>query len=201
MKPAQWNLGLKRTDYDQGWSMVHYLVHAENGKFQESFANYVNDIAAGKPWSFAFTRYFGQKTEDFQERYSNWWLSLKENPSREKYEKAVVKTLLSFLGRLVTEGNCYENYEEFQNAAKNPALQLPEDKFLPPELLLEALEESVGLGDWSLEGKGKDTKLTLTTRSGKKYVGSFSVELNNCLKTDVKVYESNFPARTTPIGR
>ncbi len=145
----QWNMRLQKRDYDQAWSMVHYLVHAENGKYQKSFAKFVNDIVAGRPRSFAFINRFGEFGY-FKRRYTEWWLALAENPTAEKYDLATVQTLMSFLARAAAEGQSFKDFSAFTSAARGGSLRYPKNQWLPQSLLTGALKRAGSAGKWSL---------------------------------------------------
>ena len=79
------------------------LLNKKRGNFhiQEKFAGYVKDIIAGRPVSFAFVNRFGN-LRNFKREYSNWWLSLGDNPTANNgtYGRTY---LLGFCNRTATQ--------------------------------------------------------------------------------------------------
>ena len=57
--PSQFKKALcfeKLENYDQAWTMVQFLAHAENGKYQGAFVKFMRAIATGpsaSPWSIS----------------------------------------------------------------------------------------------------------------------------------------------------
>ena len=148
----QWNTRLQKRDYDQAWSMVHYLVHAENGKHQKDFAKFVNDIVAGRPRSFAFINRFGEFGY-FKRKYTEWWLALKDNPTAEKYDLATMQTLISFLARATAEGQSFKDFNAFATAAREGKLRHAKNQWLPQSLLTGALKRADNAGKYWHSGR------------------------------------------------
>ncbi len=162
---SQWNAQLQKRDYDQTWSMVHYLVHAENGKHQKDFAKFVNDIVAGRPWSFAFINRFGEFGY-FKRKYTEWWLALKDNPTAKKYDIATVQTLMSFLARATAEGQSFKDFNAFAATARQGKLRHAKNQWLPQSLLTSALQRADSAGKWALRETNTVTALFLRKPDG-----------------------------------
>lgn len=47
--------------YDQSWTVVHFLVHAQNGKFADAFGNYLKLVSGGVALNQAFKQAFGSE--------------------------------------------------------------------------------------------------------------------------------------------
>lgn len=80
--------------YDQSWSMVHFLITADNGRLRKYFEQYLKLIGAGEAPMDAFAQAFGtRETDDFEKVW------------REFAEKArpdalsVTRTRMEFLGQ------------------------------------------------------------------------------------------------------
>ena len=91
-------------NYTQAWSMVHFLVHAEDGRYRQAFSEMIRDISRGRNPQDAFRARLGRNVEAFEKRYRQWWMQRKEDDSAGLYIKAVVQTLTSFLARAVSQG-------------------------------------------------------------------------------------------------
>lgn len=45
--------------YDQAWSMVHFLIHADEGKYADAFGEFLRAVTQGRPGRDAFAHAFG----------------------------------------------------------------------------------------------------------------------------------------------
>ncbi|MGI9013435.1 MAG: DUF1570 domain-containing protein [Phycisphaerales bacterium] len=74
MDGQQWNLAVQSGDaklqYEQAWSMVHFLIYAENGKYAVAFSNYLRLLNSGLGSYDAFVRAFG--TDDIASFEARW---------------------------------------------------------------------------------------------------------------------------------
>ncbi len=46
--PEQWRAEMGIANYDQAWSMVHFLVHGDGGRYQPAFAKCVRELSPGR---------------------------------------------------------------------------------------------------------------------------------------------------------
>lgn len=74
MTSEQWSESVQRGDaalaYRQSWSMVHFLVYADAGRYAGRFEAYLKLINSGLPSEHAFTRAF--ETDDFDAFERRW---------------------------------------------------------------------------------------------------------------------------------
>ena len=70
-----WNDEMSLTNYDQAWSMVQFLAHGENGKYQGAFVNFMRAIGRGQQWTPAWIASFGS-AEGFEEKWQAYWRDL-----------------------------------------------------------------------------------------------------------------------------
>jgi hypothetical protein len=182
MSQETWNGKLRRENYDQAWSMVHFLAHADDGKYQKAFVQFINGIAGGQQYEAAFVAQFGRNIDAFQKRWVEWWSDLPEEPTEELYAQATVQKLTSFLARAYCEKQKFADFPEFLKAAKDGSLKCSEDLWLPPTLLKDAVKEAEELMDrkhqarWSLDvGDGKaPPKVVLTMKNATVITGAFA---------------------------
>ncbi|MCY2929108.1 MAG: DUF1570 domain-containing protein [Planctomycetota bacterium] len=171
-----WNFGLSGRNYDQAWSMVHFLAHGDGGKYQNAYAAFLGAVAKGQPWEKAWIDRFGRDTDKFRNVYSAWWKAQGANPPTEPQTRALVHTMTSFLARAAVLKLKFETSAEFFAAAKDGKLKLDPVKqvalWLPEALLSGALAKVPKAGDWSLDTKAAP-KLLLTDPQGGKFVGSY----------------------------
>lgn len=191
MDQADWNAAIDRRNYDQAWSMVHFLVHGDAGKYQKAFSQFVNDVAAYRPWKLAFARRFGTDVVAFQNTYARWWMSLEGNPTRERYVQAVVETLTSFLARCFSQRQTFDTVEAFFKAARDGQLKDHPDQWLPPKLLADVLKPTAALGRWSLDKDRPLPRVVLHAADGTVFTGAFTLRRTEV--TGVKVTISRPP--------
>jgi hypothetical protein len=55
----EWNMNLAAENYHQAWAMAHFLAHADNGKYQAAFVNFVRGVNQKVPWQKAWDQAFG----------------------------------------------------------------------------------------------------------------------------------------------
>jgi len=182
-----WNDDIRADKYGQAWSMVHFLVHGRQGRYQKAFAAFVNDVAAGRPGKAAFKNRFGGDTRAFQENYADWWRSLSDNPTAERYLLATVQTLTSFLARASSQGQNFRTAQAFLAAARQGRLRTSPDQPLPGSLLTSAIKRVRQAGRWALAGDGQWPSLVLRTAAGKTFVGRFRIEGSRVTGVDVTI--------------
>lgn len=207
MSHSEWNEQMTLENYDQGWSMVHFLVHADNGKYQRPLTKYIAALAALAPPMDAFTAQFGTNTKAFQDRYCDYWLSQGADPTRELYLKADVATLTSFLARAQFLKMKFEDFAAFASAAGGGKIQIDGTKnfnlWLPQTLVQQVLGHASDDGAWSLDNDKAGVKLTLKGAGGTTFTGTVTSVTGEAAKVFVKVTQSpNAGAATTkPAGK
>lgn len=72
--PGQWNERVRRSDaslqYRQSWSIVHFLVHGDGGRWRAPFERYLGLINRGTAADEAFTQVFGDDLGPFQDTWA-----------------------------------------------------------------------------------------------------------------------------------
>lgn len=86
MSSAQW-LAAMRADpgrtmlqYNQSWSIVHFLVHAEDGRYRPLLVKYLKRIDAGHDSKKAFEDIFGDDTGSFEKAWREYVENLEPSP-------------------------------------------------------------------------------------------------------------------------
>ena len=181
MDSQQWTSNLTSRNYDQAWSMCHFLVHAENDKYRKRFSAFIRDISRARPWEKAFLTRFGRNVKGFRKRYEQWWSALPENPTANLYTKITVQTLTSYLARarrLKLEFD--DDVEKFFAAAKEGKIRIYPKTYpslwLPESLLKKALKEAEKLSTWSLVTKQGAQMLLLTGPDGTVFKGKYTLQ-------------------------
>jgi hypothetical protein len=88
-----WNAAIRtkspqaNIQYAQAWSVVHFLEHADNGKYRAPFMQYVYFLARNRTSSDAWAKTFGGNMAPFEARYRAYVSSLKPTSDRSCREK------------------------------------------------------------------------------------------------------------------
>jgi hypothetical protein len=174
----QWNAEMSLVNYDQAWSMVHFLAHGENGKYQKAFGAFVGDLGKGLTWQVAWDNTFGG-TEGFEKQWRAYWLNLPENPTIDLYTKANVSIFISFIARANSQGQTFANFDAFKDAASKQQLKCSPQDTLPDTLLKDALEQLQTFTKLkytytlAVRPGEKIPQLLCTSPSGAKIIGRF----------------------------
>ncbi|MEO0515582.1 MAG: DUF1570 domain-containing protein [Planctomycetota bacterium] len=95
---AQWKQNMTsgsakgHLQYDQSWAITHFLIHGDNGKYQNAFGNYLVLISRGRSHDQAFAQTFGGDTKPFAER----WVKFMNEVEPDAYSTALKR--IQFLG-------------------------------------------------------------------------------------------------------
>jgi hypothetical protein len=189
MTYQQWTSKLEGRNYDQAWAMVHFLVHADGGRYLGPFDGFILDVAERNlNWKESFVRRFGRDVGAFERRFREWWSSLPKNPTADLYTGAVVQTVASFFARAYGQGQRFEGMEDFFKAARDGSLKEDAKQWLPRKLLLERLKGVEKLGAWTLAGPKSHPAIQLAAPDGTTFTASFRVRAGAsvAVKLDVK---------------
>jgi hypothetical protein len=141
----EWTAKIKHANYDQAWSMAHFLAQGDNGKYQKAFAGYMEALSRGTRPDRAWAQQFGVADGDvsFEKAWKKYWTELPAHPTRELYAGAQAQILTSFLARAAVTGKKFTTFGAFLDAAKAREIKLPTDPviWLPPALLEMALDD------------------------------------------------------------
>lgn len=66
--------------YAQSWSVVYFLIHGDNDKYQSAFAQYLKKISAGRDSQSAFTEVFGDNLRLMAQRWKSYAQKQKPDP-------------------------------------------------------------------------------------------------------------------------
>ena len=131
------NEGRGQVGYAQAWSVVHFLMSADGGKYRPALARYITDIVRGRD-----TKRSSAAIVALEGAYRQWLQSLNPTTTHARYYEAMVRMLCSYLGRAHVRGQRFESAEEFLAAAQSGKLDLPpmgDEQWLPPTLMDECL--------------------------------------------------------------
>lgn len=190
-----WNAQMSIVNYDQAWSMVYFLAHAENGRFQKAFNGFLTEVSRGTTWDKAWEKNFGRGVREFEQKWQKYWEDMNADPTADLYARATVLTLTSFFARAFAQAQYFETSEAFFSAAESRSLKSAPEDALPPGLLAQALIDSKKTGTWSVEKRGGKYTLICTLKNGQRLAGKFEILTNRRVKSDsVKVEAMNGPA-------
>jgi hypothetical protein len=178
---AQWNQELSVKNYDQAWSMVQFLAHGDNGKYQQAFGHYMGMLSGGQDSPPAWSGNFGDDDEAFDARWRAYWQSLPASPTSDLYARATVATLTSFLARAIDQKQAFDSFDSFERAAESGTLKSATEEWLPPSLLAATLRDLAVRKEkgekFSLESVSGNRLPTLNcdTSEGLHIVGKFTL--------------------------
>lgn len=182
--PRDWNAELSILNYDQAWSMVHFLAHGDNGRYAAPFTSFLRDVSSGKRREQAWKDNFGG-VKDFQTRWEKYWREMPSTATQELETRALVTTMTSYYGRAFSQRQKFESGEAFLAAAKAGALKAHKSDWLPPQLLERTLKALGDKGTWKLDPrKPRELVYELDER---RYVGTFEIANNRIKPSTVKV--------------
>jgi hypothetical protein len=154
---AQWNAEMNGSNYDMAWSMVHFLAHGDDGKYQAAFAAFIRDIGRNVKWDRAWEANFGSAA-GFEKKWSEWWLAREPELTKDLYVRASVSILTSFLGRAAAQKQTFDDLEEFLRAGNEGQLKVAKDDWLPPGLFATGAKLKDAMGSGVTFTLGRDPK-------------------------------------------
>lgn len=172
----EWNAKLSVNNYDQAWSMVQFLAHADDGRYQRAFGAFIADVGRGKQWPIAWRDHLGD-IEAFEARWKAYWSQLPEDPTAALYGKAAAEILTSFLGRAHAQNQHFDSYADFAKALVDEKVRCNPNDWLPPSLGRDGVGLARTVGTWSLEPgvRGRPPRLLLRMKDGTQVIGSFTI--------------------------
>lgn len=176
---------------DQAWALVHFLLHANDAKYQKGVVQFMNALGQGQTYHPAWISVFGPDIPSFQTEFETWWTNLPEQPKQTHYQRSDLAILTSFLARADSSGQHFENAAAFFSAAQHGDLKIKDEDWIPPSLLKKALKRVEPVTEeFVLQNpKGQPSRLIRTIEDGKKLIGTYV--LGTARVRTVTVTESN----------
>jgi hypothetical protein len=171
-----WNSDLRGENYDVAWSMVYFLAHGDNERYQQPFMGFLRDVSRKTPWPKAWQSNFGGDIDAFEQRWKELWTALPEDATADLDAQVALSTLTSFYARALSQQQKFDKPEDFFAAAEAGTLKANAQDWLPPTLLTDALKKAPDVGTWSFKGKANWRPLVLTAKSGNVFEGRFKIE-------------------------
>jgi len=141
MSHRQWNEQMSAVNYDQAWSMVQFLAHAENGRYQSVLVGMMQELKNGGDWEHGYLSEFGS-AGGFENCWRKYWQGLPDHPTDLLYAQASVSAITSFVGRCDEADQKFDNFWRFAQAAEEGGLRIPNDDWLPPSVLQSAMDDA-----------------------------------------------------------
>jgi hypothetical protein len=197
----EWNAKIAVINYDQAWSMVHFLAHGEDGKYQKALASYMIDLSKNKPANRAWNDNFGNPA-GFEARWQAWWSALDDNPSADLDAQATVARLTSYFARAAAQKQTFDSFEDFRAAAQDSKLKMSQNDWLPPGMLGDALLDADDLSkagaQWTLVKNGSSPQIVCALSDGRKVIGSFTLKNGRVVRADAKIEAKSASAKQAP---
>lgn len=174
MSHQEWNDALNQGNYDMAWSLVQFLAHGEDGRYQEGLTRYIEESAKGVDPLRAFEDTVGDLPA-IEAAWVSYWRDLPDEPIRVAWADAAVKTVCSYLGRAAAMRCKPGDADELLSLARAGELPQPSDDQLPIDLLLECLTWSRDLGEWKFDHNQRaESNVTLRLKDGTLVQGAYS---------------------------
>lgn len=170
-----WSGNLNVVNYDQAWSMIHFLAHAHGGRYQQPLNGFITDVSRGRNWEEAWTRNFGRGTREFERQWRTYWSTIADDATADLIAQASVATLTGFYARAFSQRQVFQSADEFFAAAAAGELKSDARDWLPPYLLDRELKRYQNLGRWQVRRRS-GYELVCTLPSGVEVVGTFRVD-------------------------
>ena len=133
MSLAKWNANLQVTNYDQAFAMVSFLAHGDDGKYQKAFGQFIRLLNERRPWKDAWLQSFGS-AGGFEQRMTDYWKKLPEDPSLEGYATAATQMLGSYLARATAQKQPMGDIDALVAAIEKGDIKFVRGQELPPSL-------------------------------------------------------------------
>jgi hypothetical protein len=184
----EWNSKLSVTNYDQGWSMVQFLVDGDGRKYRSAFAAFMAALGRNIPWETAWKDQFGSG-DGFEQRWRSYWQNLPDHPTAALYRRGTVATLTSFLARASSQRQTFATFPGFEQAARSGRLQV-NAQWLPATLLADALSDANELArDGAVfkivDSRTKKPLLVCELADGSRLTGRFVLRDGAVISVDV----------------
>jgi hypothetical protein len=174
---GQWNNNLSVEHYDQAWSMVYFLVHANNGRYRKAFEGFMQEIGRNRSATTAWANAFGDAA-GFEQNWLDYWKTLPDHPTADRYDRATVATIASFWGRALARKATFADYAAFTAAHRDGKYKQPDNApdWLPPALLADAIALAAESGSVELEPNAKgQPRVVLTRKDGCRAIASVTL--------------------------
>jgi len=180
----QWTDDIQIRNYDQAWSLMHFILHAEKSKHRPQLTDYLIRISNGETFAKAWPAAFGN-ANDLEKSWRTYWLKQEENATSRTYAKATVAILTSFLARATAMGQHFTSYDDFATKAEQGQLKISETDWLPKRLLKEAQQAARG-GKWELNNSTTQPSVVVMLGQSQYLRGEFELDGQRVKRVSVR---------------
>lgn len=200
MSHQEWGDDLDYSNYNEAWAMVHFLAHADNGKYQGPFVQFLTRVSRGQEAQAAWDNVFGRDTDAFQAKFAEWWMNLPDHPTRQGFMQVLVQTETSYLARAWLQHITFTDPETFFKTYEPAGLTLNRDLWLPPNMFKQMSAAALRGGDWTIETpKNQLPHLVLKDSDGAKYTGTFTLGSGKVTRVGVEIAKAGTqPSQSRP---
>ncbi|MEL7239169.1 MAG: DUF1570 domain-containing protein, partial [Planctomycetota bacterium] len=135
------DMNLVRQAYLQSWSMVHFLIHADGGRWVRKFEAFLKEVQRGIAWTQAWLNSFGRPA-DFAQVWGRYWANTGPDATKDLYVESTLRKLTSFYARSTLSGDQFDDFATFFRACGDKQISVRDEIWLPPGLLDEAIAEA-----------------------------------------------------------
>lgn len=166
MWSARLQSGMGAVQYNQSWSIVHYLIHGDR-RYRAAFAGYLKAIANGKSAANAFELSFGSGGyEAFEKGWKEFIMDLK--PSDEKHTAFKLEFLSRGMLDLAEKNITIKTLEELEKQLKADDFSLAFSLGHGRIMRIKASDEGMFDVSKTTEGKPSRAKMILKPNRNKK---------------------------------
>lgn len=109
---------LAMAEYQESWSVVHFLVYADRGKYRKALISYLRYLNKGEAALAAFRKAFGTNMTGFESKWLAYLKSLRPSPKFQCREN------LSLIGLLLDEAAATQSVPQDMSAYRNYIVDL-----------------------------------------------------------------------------
>jgi hypothetical protein len=182
--PSLWTSTISHDRYEQAWSMAHFLLEGDKGKYRPAFDRYMTQISRGADGEAAWHASFGPDNGAFEHAWLAYYQSLDAAAHNAPLlEQAATATVTSFLARAKASGIPVASVEDLLQKQKAGQLTFKPDPehWLPAKLLTDRLA-AVETPKWTLTWTGPRPEVTARFPDGAVVTSKFTQQ-NNLWRT------------------
>jgi hypothetical protein len=142
--------------YDQAWSMAHFLIDGDKGKYRPAFNRYMTLIAKGADGEAAWHSVFGADNGAFEHAWLAYYQTLDPDAvNAPLLQQAATATVTSFLARAKASGIPVQTVDDLlQKQKAHQLIFKPDPEHWLPLSLLDQRLAAVDSPEWTVTWNG-----------------------------------------------
>jgi hypothetical protein len=180
----QWRAALGVANYDQAWSVVHFLLCAHGSPYPDRLAAAVrtHSLNALGP------------IDSLQHSWQRYWESQPPDPTADGYALVIAQTLNAFRVRAAAAGDTFATYDQFRAAAAAGQVLAPAAHWLPPSMLNQAIDAADQSGPCRFTAQQQSAaELSVQSHSGARVSAGYLLETSGDWKLWSRVQTPGTP--------